>query len=231
MAGDPLGYRAGMTLTVPLATARTACAGSVRTFVQAVDAFDEHALLGASRCHGWTRLDVVVHVLEGWQEMLGGFVSPVDGPPTVDAASYWPAFAQEAGGDDPVPALMAQRRRTAAYGRPALAVDRLRDVAAALLRGVDALAEGHHLWQGHVFTAGDFLAIWAVEHVVHQLDLLSDVPVPPDALALTRATVEALAGSPLPSAWTDEVAALAGTGRVPVPDGAGALASRLPVLG
>ena len=67
-----------MGLTIDLETARTAFRDSVTSFVRAVDDFDEMALLGSSRCHGWTRLDVVVHVIGGWQEMLGGFVSPVD---------------------------------------------------------------------------------------------------------------------------------------------------------
>ena len=64
-------------------TAGSAFADSVEAFVRAVDGFDEHALLGASRCHGWTRLDVVVHTIGGWQEMLGGMVSVVDDETTV----------------------------------------------------------------------------------------------------------------------------------------------------
>src|SRR3954454_6167492 len=182
-----------MSLTVDLPTGRTAFTESVTAFVDAVDAFDEWDLLGASRCHGWTRLDVVVHVLAGWQEMLGGMVSPVDDVPTVDAATYWPAFAElEAG--DPLVALMAQRRRTAAYSRPSAACAQLRDVAEALLRGARSLPDRHVLWQGQVFTAGDFLAIWAVEDVIHQLDLDGDDVAPPTAVHLGRSTVEALAG-------------------------------------
>src|SRR4051794_12560685 len=174
-----------MSLTVDLPTGRTAFTESVTAFVDAVDAFDEWELLGVSRCHGWTRLDVVVHVLAGWQEMLGGMVSPVDDAPTVDAATYWPTFAElEAG--DPLMTLMAQRRRTAAYSRPAAAYHQLRDVAAALLRGASSLADRHVLWQGQVFTPGDFLAIWAVEDVIHQLDLDGDEAVAPTALHLGR---------------------------------------------
>ncbi len=87
------------------------------------------------------------------------------------------------------------------------------------------------LWQGHVFTAGDFLAIWAVEDVVHHLDLLSDEPAPPSALRLARRTVEALTDNLVPAGWTDRDATLIATGREPVPTGTGALAARLPVLG
>lgn len=217
--------------TVSLDRAREACAESVVAFLRAVEGSSENDLLAGSRCHGWSRLDVAVHVLAGWQEMLGGFVSPVDAEPTVDAASYWPAFAQANATDDPVPSLMWQRRRTVTYARPAAALEHLRDVAAALLRGVAACREGHYLWQDQVFAAGDFLAIWAVEDVVHHLDLESEEPAPASALALTRGTIEALIGTPSPSAWSDVDAALIGTGRVPVPADGGAIAARLPALG
>jgi hypothetical protein len=221
-----------MSLTVDLPTGRTAFAESVTSFVRAVDAVDEWDLLGASRCHGWTRLDVLVHVLAGWQEMLGGMVSPVDDPPTVDAASYWTAFADlEAG--DPLLTLMDQRRRTAAYSRPSGACEQLQDVAEAVLRGAASLPERNVAWQGQVFTPGDFLVIWAVEDVIHQLDLDLDedhgAGLPTTALDLGRATVEALA-APFPDGWSAQDVVLVGTGRSAVSDGLGALADRLPVL-
>jgi hypothetical protein len=184
-----------MALTVDLEIGRRAFVDSVHEFVAAVDDLDEWSLLASSRCHGWTRLDVVVHVVAGWQEMLGGFVSPVDGPPTVDAASYWTAFEEEAG--DPLLDLLAQRRRTSAFARPDSAREEMHDVAGAVLRGAKSCADGHYLWQGHVFTGGDFLAIWAVEDAIHQLDLLCDRPVPSTALALARATVAELGGRAL----------------------------------
>ncbi len=186
-----------MALTVDLETGRAAFADSVTAFVEAVAAFDEWDLLGASRCHGWSRLDVAVHVTAGWQEMLHGFVSPCEGPPTVDAASYWPAFDEEYADPDPIVSLMAQRRRTAAFVRPESARAQMRDVADAVLRGAASCGEGHRLWQGHVFTAGDFLTIWAVEDAIHQLDLLGDHPVPATALDLARATVAYLDGASL----------------------------------
>lgn len=219
-----------MGLSVSLGDGRAACADSIDAFLRAVEAFSEYELLDVSRCHGWSRLDVVTHVLAGWQEMLGGMVSPIDDEPSVDAATYWSAFATEYSTDDPVPALMSQRRRSSAYARPASATAQLRDVAAALRQGVGSLQDRRRLWQGHVFAAGDFLAIWAVENVVHHLDLLSDEPAPPTALALARATLEALTEQPMPTMWSDEKAVLIGTGRAAVPDGHGALASRLPAI-
>jgi len=185
-----------MGLTVDLETGRTAFIDSVRGFVAAADGFDEWSLLDASRCHGWSRLDVVVHVVAGWQEMLGGFVSPVDDPPTVDAASYWPAFDEEFD-DDPLLVLMAQLRRTATYSRPDAARGQMHDVADAVLRGAASCADRPLRWQGHVFTAGDFLTIWAVEDVIHQVDLLGDEPLPSSALDLARATVAELDGTSL----------------------------------
>lgn len=185
-----------MGLTIDLETGRTAFRDSVEAFVRAADGFDEWALLGGSRCHGWTRLDVVVHVVTGWQEMLQGFVSVVESAPTVDAASYWPAFDEEYAGDPLVP-LMAQRRRTAAHVRPDSAREQMRDVADAVLRGAAGCRDATYLWQGHVFTAGDFLTIWAVENAIHQLDLVADEPVPSSALYLARATVATLDGAAL----------------------------------
>jgi hypothetical protein len=220
-----------MGFSVSLDEARTACVDSIDSFVRAVESFSEYDLLGASRCHGWTRLDVTVHVLAGWQEMLGGLVSLVDSEPTVDAATYWPAFTAEYAADDPVPTLMAQRRRAAAYARPESARSQLRDVAAAVRRGVVSSRDRRCLWQGHAFAAGDFLAIWAVEDVVHHLDLRCVEPAPATALKLARATIEALIEQPLPATMSDEEATLIGTGRSPAPAQLDALAAHLPALG
>lgn len=219
-----------MGLTIALEEARPACVDSIEAFLRAVDSIGEIDLLGTSRCHGWTRLDVVVHVVAGWQEMLGGLVSVVDLDPTVDAASYWTAFATQYATDDPVPVVMSQRRRSAAYARPSSATAQLSDVASALLRGVNACEDSRFLWQTHVFTAGDFLTVWAVEDVVHHLDLLAYEPPPDAALKLARATIETLAGETLPSTWSDLEATLIGTGRTPVPPGSGAVAARMPAL-
>lgn len=219
------------TLSVGLEEGRQACLESVRAFVSAAEAMAEVDLLAPSRCLGWTRLDVVVHVAAGWQEMLAGLVSQVEAEATTDAAAYWPAFAAQYGSEDPIPAVMGQRRRTAAFGRPAEAVAHLGEVADSLVRGVAGLPDRRLTWQELVFRPGDFLAIWAVEDAVHHLDLLAASPPPAAALALTRATVQALCPVPLPEGWSDVEAALVGTGRAPLPDGLPALAGALPVLG
>lgn len=220
-----------MPLTVELDSVRDTARDSVTGFVEATVALSEYDLLGASRCHGWSRLDVVVHVVNGWAEMLGGLVSKADRPVTVDAASYWAVFSEQYGDDDPVAVLMSQRRRASAYLRPSSAVEQLRDVAAMVERGIHNLTPGHYLWQGCTFTAGDFLAIWVVEDVIHQLDL--DSPVPPHAsgLALARATVEAIVGEPLPADWSDTEAVLVGTGRESAERAPAGIRDLLPALG
>ncbi|SDE45426.1 maleylpyruvate isomerase N-terminal domain-containing protein [Auraticoccus monumenti] len=220
-----------MSLTIDLDTARQACVESVHGFVAGVDRLSEHDLLGPSRCHGWQRLDVVVHVLAGWQEMLGGMVARVDDAPDVDAASYWPSFAEAYGGGDPVAELMAQRRRSLVFTRPDDAREQLRDVAASLLRGVGVMPDQPVRWQRWVFGAGDFLAVWAVEHAVHHLDLATGDQPPATALELARRTLEALLGQPLPTTLDDEEAVLVGTGRSPVPPELEGLADRFPLLG
>ena len=220
-----------MSFSVALEEARATCVESVEAFVGAVEGFSEYDVLGPSRCHGWARLEVVAHVISGWQEMLGGLVSRVDAEPTVDAASYWPAFAADYGDEDPVLTVMSQRRRAAAFARPASAVAQLQEVGRSLLRGIGNCDGGNLLWDGHVFATGDFLTVWAVENVVHHLDLLSDHPAPSSGLDLARRTTEALAGVQLPATWSDSDATLIGTGRLPVPPGSEVDASRFPALG
>ncbi|MGL4175414.1 MAG: maleylpyruvate isomerase N-terminal domain-containing protein [Dermatophilaceae bacterium] len=208
-----------------------AFAQSVAAFVAACGGLGEYELLGSSRCHGWTRLDVVAHILAGWQELLGGLACRSEAPATVDAASYWAAYMDHQADTDPVLALMAQRRRTAVYSRPSAALAQLGDVAEQLAGAVAALSPGRHRFQGLVLTSGDLLTSWAVENGVHHLDLLVVGPPPAAALRLVRASVEALLGEPLPDAWDDEYATLVVTGRTPVPDDAAHLVDRLPVLG
>jgi hypothetical protein len=68
-------------------------------------------------------------------------------------------------------------------------------VSDALRSSVERLDDGVLAFQGGVLTTGDFLATWAVELAVHQLDLAREVdvaPPTPGALRLARRTVEAL---------------------------------------
>ena len=69
--------------------ARDAVADGLRALLAAVEGLDDRALLAASRCHGWSVGDVLVHLHLGLQEMLLGLVTPADADPDADAASYW----------------------------------------------------------------------------------------------------------------------------------------------
>jgi Mycothiol maleylpyruvate isomerase N-terminal domain len=217
----------------PLSYDHTTSVGLLReeltAFVEAAGSFSEYDLLAASRCHGWSRLDAVVHVRAGLEEMVGDCYAHVDEPPSHDAASYWESFAT-GDDEDPVPHILWMRRTAAAYNRPSGALQHLRDVAATADHVLGRMPDHAVLFQGKTMTSGDFLATWVVELAVHHLDLGDGAGPPTDgSLHVVRRTVEAIADVGLPSAWSDEEAALVALGRAPLPDDAGALARALPV--
>lgn len=218
------------SLTVVHADGLVAFLQSADRLLAAAASPSERDLLGQSRCHGWSRMDVLAHVLAGWQEMLGAFIAPTDAPPDVDAASFWGTAAGGMPEADPVPALMAQRRRTDAYTRPSALLAQLRDVAATVATGASNLGTSNVRFQGHVMTSGDLLAIWAVENAIHHLDLDLPVPGSPAALRLARRTCDALLPAPLPPAWADEEAVLVACGRTSRQDVPAAVADHLPVI-
>ena len=197
-------------------TGRDAFLSAASSFVACVAALDDHALLAASRCHGWALVDVVVHVHLGLQEMTADLLSAAkDGRrPDHDAATYWrtqpPGTAPDA-----VASTLYVRRLGSAFVRPSGVLAPLRATVDALARGLPQVPDGQLGFQGHVLTTGDFLTTWAVELAVHQLDLGLEVDVlPPDpaGLALARRTLEELLGATLPG--DDVRAVLLGTGRV-----------------
>lgn len=197
-------------------------------FVVAAESFTEYDLLGTSRVHGWSRLEVVVHTRLGLEEMAGVCAAQVDDKPDHDAASYWASFA--AADDDRVPHIMWMRRTATAYNRPSGAVRHLNDVATTLRIALSRMPDHPVLFQGKTMAGGDFLATWVVELAVHQLDLGAGAGRPtPGSLEAVRRTVEAIADVDLPAAWSDEDAALIAFGRVPIPNEAGELAGVLPL--
>lgn len=200
-----------------------------------MDAATDLDLLAASRCHGWAAIDVVVHVRVGLQEMLGGIGAATDRPPDQDAATYWRDHSPSDGDIDDVEAILWTRRTASAYRRPRGALEHLWMTADTARAAVAAMASGAVAFQGHVLACGDFLATWAVELAVHHLDLNRDIDLgsPTDeSLRLGRATVEALAGTTLPSEWSDELCLLVGAGRIATPSGyASGTVPTLPVLG
>jgi Mycothiol maleylpyruvate isomerase N-terminal domain len=196
-------------------------------FVAAAASFSDYDLLGAARVHGWSRLEVVVHVRAGLEEMASVCAAQVEAEPDHDAASYWASFAEE--DEDPVPHILWMRRTATAYSRPEGALRHLRDVAATTRTALDRMPDHPVLFQAKTMTSGDFLATWVVELAVHQLDLEGSGHPPAGSLVTVRRTVEALVDLDLPVAWSDEDAALIALGRVPLPDAAAHLAGVLPV--
>jgi len=197
-------------------------------FVAAAQSFSDYELLGASRVHGWSRLEVVVHVRAGLEEMVAVCAARVDAEPDHDAASYWASFVAD--DDDAVPHILWMRRTATAYNRPEGALRHLSDVAATARTALDRMRDHAVLFQGKTMASGDFLATWVVELAVHQLVLGDDAgPPAAGALATVRSTVQAVRDVDLPTAWSDEDAALIALGRAPLPVGADGLADVLPV--
>lgn len=210
------------------ATAAGLLLDEMEVFVAAVESYSEYDLLGASRIHGWSRLEAAVHCRSGLEEMVGVCAAQVDDPPDHDAASYWASFATA--DDDEVPRILWMRRTATAYQRPSGALRHLHDVAATARIAVARMPDHAVLFQGKTMTSGDFLATWVVELAVHQLDLGEGSGHPtPGSLEAVRRTVEAIADVDLPASWDDEDAALIALGRVPLPADAGPLAQALPV--
>ena len=197
--------------------AARACAEAIRTLLAAADRLDDEALLAPSRCSGWSRLNALMHVHLGLQEMLLGVVSPTAAEPDVDAASYWRTDPPSNDGSaDPIIHIGFLHRFSTAYRRPREAVSHLQVTAETVAGAVERMVPGCVRFQGHALATGDFLATWATEVAVHHLDLdlPDDLPGPdPYALRLARQTAEALAGSPIEAA-TDAEATLRGWDRI-----------------
>lgn len=180
-------------------------------------ALDELALLGPSLCHGWSRLDALVHVRLGLEEMAMATTFACSDSIDHDAASYWFSYADDSG-SDPVPDILWLRRVASAHPRPASAMKHLAAVATGAVQAVRSMPESTIKWQNKVMTSGDFLATWVVELAIHQLDLAVDSSAPV-GIGWARQTVEAVADAELPSDLDDPRAVLVGLDRsLPPPE-------------
>lgn len=201
-------------LRIDLGTGRAAFREALDAFGAAAESLGDLELLAPSRCRGWNRLDCLVHVRVGLEEMLTGPTASTEATADVDAASYWSTSESEAA-EDPVPGILWTRRTADAYARPRDALEHLGRVIAALRLRSAELEPGVLDFQGHRIEVGDFLATWAVELVVHHLDLdlpPGSPPPSPEALRLARVTAEALTGPSTPEALDAQVV-LEGFGR------------------
>ena len=218
--------------------ARSAMDASYRAVTGAVGRLDEDGLARPSRCLGWSRADLLFHLLLDAQRALVAFATPADGSPDVDFVSYWAPFRPGGEGYDEHARFV--RRVASAYRSGRAIAARWSETAGAAIHAAGALpAEATISTQGHVLTAGDFLATLAVEATIHHLDLAAgdESVASPSApgLAAVRETLDGVLGEPVPADWDDVTYALKATGRVPLTAGdrarLGVLAAQFPVLG
>lgn len=162
-----------------------------------------------SGCAGWLVRDLVCHLVIDAQDVLITLVTPSDGAPTRDAASYWQVSHSPPTGADPLDALIV--RLAAAYGDPGLLKFHLDDLGAAAGRAA-SMADPALLveTQGQVLTAGDYLSAYVLEWTLHHLDIFGAPPA--ESLAFARTLFEQIAGA-FPASWSDVDVLLVGTGR------------------
>ncbi|MFB9234601.1 maleylpyruvate isomerase N-terminal domain-containing protein [Plantactinospora siamensis] len=205
----------------------------------AVRDLSDEDLQRPTRCHGWVVADLLFHVLCDARRALVALASPADGPPDVDAVSYWAAYSQEWSDAAGRHAWWA-RRSAAAFDRPRGIVDVWSDTAPATARAATRWGpEDLVTTQGHVLTVADLLGTLVTEAVIHHLDLTVELPgAPPPAsaaVAVATATMDGLLDAgPVPDRWTPTGYLLRAAGREPLDadDRAalGTVADRFPLL-
>lgn len=195
-----------------------------------------------TRCRCWVIADLLFHLLCDAQRALVALASPADGPPDVDAVSYWHGFS---GSDRDHDAAARHgwwaRRSAAAFDCPSGIVRIWSDTAPAVIRAATASDPTALVGtQGHVLTVTDLVATLVTEAVVHHLDLtveLPDAPGPGRAgLDVATSTMDGLlAGATMSVGWRDTDYLLKATGRVPLDENdraaLGTAAARFPLLG
>lgn len=144
--------------------------GQLEAFVDASQALCDMDLLKPSMCSGWSRLDAVVHVRAGLEEMMAGYLTHTTSDPDHDAASHWGSHPDDRD-VDPVPHILWLRRTASAYGRPSAAVRHLKAVHDRVRKVVAGSSDRTIEFQNMTLSGGDFLATWTVELAVHHLDL------------------------------------------------------------
>jgi uncharacterized protein (TIGR03083 family) len=218
--------------------ARAAMVASYQAVTSDAGKLGEVELARSSFCRGWSRADLLFHLLLDAQRALVTFATPAAGEPDVDFASYWTPFQPGAEGYDEHARFV--RRVASSYRSDLVIVALWTETAAAAARAAAALpAAAKVATQGHVLSAADFLATLAVEATIHHLDLAAGDgslagPSGP-GLAVTRETLDGILGQQVPVGWDDVSYVLKATGRAELTDGdltgLGALAARFPLLG
>ena len=181
-----------------------------------VGRLDEQGLALPSRCLGWTRADLLYHMMLDAQRALIAFATPTTETADADFVSYWSPFRPGAEGYAAHARFV--RRAASAYEPDLVIVTQWRETAAAAASAATALpAAAMVATQGHVLAAGDFLATLAVEATIHHLDLVAgdlnlSGPSSP-GLAVVRETLDGILGQPVPTGWDDVSYALKASGR------------------
>jgi len=199
---------------------RELAAAQVETMSDLVAGMSDADLVVPTRCAGWLAAHLLVHVRLGLAETTGSFAEPAgpDEPTDRDFVSYWrdwPVAAE--------PVTFANVRwhwaNASAYSIASEFRQHFVDTASAAAGISRRAPAGRFRIQGHVMAAEDILAMWMVELVVHQLDLIAYLPGRPgplpEALTLTTRTLDGLiGGGERPPGWDDVTYVLKGTGRV-----------------
>lgn len=213
-------------------------AASYRAVTDDLEKLGEDALARPSGCHGWSRVDLLFHLLLDAQRALVAFATPADGAADVDFVSYWTPFRP--GADGYAAHARFVRRVASSYRSDLVIAAQWAETAAAATRVAALLpADVHVATQGHVLSAADFLATLAVEATIHHLDLVAgdeSLAGPSrEGLAVTRETLDGILGEPVPVGWAEREYALKASGRAELTaeDRAslGVLAVRFPLLG
>jgi uncharacterized protein (TIGR03083 family) len=175
---------------------------------------DEAASWRPTACTGWTVRDLVFHLLGDAQRALVALATPASGPADRTAVTYW---VSSPGAPDPESRGIRASRTMASQWRLDYLTATFAETAAAVVTLAGRAApEDLITTQGHVLSVDDLLATLVVEATIHHLDLTVDLDSAGprgEPLALTRATLDALAGRPTPQAWNDEEWVRAATGR------------------
>jgi hypothetical protein len=202
----------------------------------AVDELSDQEWERPSGCTGWLVRDLVCHLVIAAQDILITLVTPAETEPTVDSVTYW-HVVEAPTGEDPLDALIP--RLAAAYGEPSWLKLHFDDVGSAAGRAAELADPSVRVsTRDEVLTVGDFLSVHVLEWTLHHLDLIAHLPSaadpPAETLAAARASLEKIAGAPIPASFADKDALLLGTGRrLPMDTEAAALgdfAAKLPVV-
>ena len=224
---------------------REVAAGQVERLAEVVAGLSDGDLVAPTRCAGWLAAHLLMHVRLGLADHALSFAEPArsSGPHETadrDYVSYWRDWPPSA-----EPVTFDRVRFYWANATAYATGDGLRwhlAATAGQAAGMSRQApDGLFRLQGHVMAAGDILAMWTVEWVIHQLDLTALLPgerlAPTEpALALTVRTLDGLTGGGArPPGWDDSVYVLKATGRVPLDDAEraflGERATGFPALG